>query len=1290
MPDSNDDNATSSPNAASVVTDGGIVYRAPKPPRRRLRVAPTIGDVVNTIALETWPMPTACVRLDYSRFAFDSSFPHPSLSTELGAIFALRAPGMTDGEKLAVFGHADPIGEEGYNKTLGGRRAKAIYALLTRQPPLWDELHQGAFQGDKWGVQSLQTCLTQLGYDVGDIDGRAGPLFRAGVHAFKRDHGLADDETMDKETRLALFGSYMDLLTADQGGTARAYDPGDFVGEGKEPDFRGAFQGCGERNLAVVLSKDETNELAPDSKRDELIRTHRPNRRVLIFLFRPADVKKMALWPCPTASAGPDGCASVAWSNKDDRLAPSEERRLISRHGKTFGCKFYDFIARLSPCEAVRVTVNLWLRDGKGQPYPNPVDYELRAGTLVRRGQTDGNGKLIEPEIPVRRDVQVAWLVPDPSSGPSFPPPDPLPALDLSNELDDPSVEPYASGDCGGSSDAADAPPAASNGLASGTTAPSFAHSARVKLPLSDDEESRRNAEWLTNLGYTVSDSTLDTSMARFALDYGLAQNSPPADQSKLLNDVQSTGTVPPSASDAAPEPAPSPSDAQPPDQPAASVRPQCKCDDAPAINWTPADSTLVAVHPAYVPLSKDKLTPDSKGGAGLPADLLFEMPLFDGTFLGQKFSAGRKPLRDPATGIWKRDWSNDEGKLIVTDQVVTGVSPELKERLDWAQKRLWFRYCQDVTAIGKPTSAAGFMAWAKTELNVTGAHSTLRASGKGKGPEISMHADGCAIDVGAGSAPFICVKGKSGDLCGEAHSFPAKELPKAGTPVDPAWPPKQQQAQQRANDELQRKAVASFLPDNVYEPAMAGFDRACLLITGKNADMTVAPGKLLGRPTTAPCDPVTDYTKYAEEDVGGAWDRFSIVNEAWKRYVKPTTLEDFRSTVIDPSPLGATLPIDADLLTYAEANASPPASYAIEIVDVDPAPRKRRRRTEVSIGDLKGNDARARAAFFQMLRDKESAEMVMVKGSLSFGPTAPKTVHRAIPCAWPAGWSVYVPDTRDVTKGFMGVPRKLVVALVEAGLTWLGATGSELGEAISDFTGDIMHFDLRTLHGVGSKELDDWFSGNAARQAWRGTIFDVQRALGQPVSPLSAGNATGANTKLRFVARQAPLLEDPSPIGPILDAATEDANHVGDTDLPTIVSDTQARVAELAAARAKMQSAFLLGGAGGKADGMFVAMGQALKKAYFSTSEEDANKAKSSVEEVAHHVALGFRVITDWTPAITHAKELSKSIAALARTAKTRGTLTTPAERDKLASSLDKLRKQISDISQHANESTA
>ncbi len=922
------------------------------------------------------------------------------------------------------------------------------------------------------------------------------------------------------------------------------------------------------------------------------------------------------------------------------------------------------------------------------------MDYELRAGTLVRRGQTDGNGKLVEAEIPVRRDLQVAWLIPDPATSPSFPSPDPLPALDLSNEPEDPAVDPYGTGDCGGSSDDAsppasdDAPPPSNRSGA--ITASPFAHGAQVKLPLSDDDESRRNAEWLRNLGYSVGTSTLDTSMARFALDYGLAQNAPVSDQSKLLNDVQSAGTVPASASDVAPVPAASPSDAeQAPDQPAASVRPQCKCEDAPTIDWTPAGSTLVAVLSAYIPVSKDQLGGDGKPGwAGLPADLLFEMPLIDGTFLGQKFSSGRMPMRDPASGIWARDWSVDAGTLIVTDQAVTGVCPELKERLDWAQKRLWFRYCQDVTADGRTASTAGFAAWVKSELRVTAQHSTVRAKPRGQGPEISMHADGCAIDVGAGDAPFICVKGKSGKLYGENHRFDPLLLPRAGTPVDPTWPKEQQRAQEKTNADLQAKAVSHFVSDNVYEPAMAGFDRACLLATGKGADMTVAPGKLLGRPTAAPCDPVTDYTKYAEEDVGAAWDRFSIVNDAWKRYVKPTTLEDFRNTVLSATPLAATFPVDADLIPYAETNTTAPPNYTLEVADADPLPRKTRKRVDVAVSDLKSNDARARAAFFQMQRDKESAEMVMVIGNLSFGASGDAT-HRVIPCAWPPGWSVYVPKARDVTRGFLGVTRKLVVALVEAGLTWLGATGSGDGEAVGDFTGDIMHFDLRTLHGVGSPALDAWFAGNGARQGWKGTIFDVQRAVGQPVPKLSAGTATGARAKLRLIVRQAPLLEDPSLISPTLELAASAASDVRDADLPTIILDAQARVSDLITDCVQMQSAFSPGTAG-KSDGMYGALGRALKKAYFSTSEEEANQAKADAADVAQRIALGFKVISDWVPTITHAKELAKSLASLAQAAKKRGTPTTPAERDKVAASLDTLRKQVADISQHTKESTA
>jgi outer membrane protein OmpA-like peptidoglycan-associated protein len=738
------------------VTDAGIVYRYPDR-RRRLRIVPTTGETVNTVAVETWPSPTACVRLEHGRFAFDSSFPHPSLANELSRLFAVRSPSDAQGDKLAVFGHADPIGDEAYNKTLAGRRARAVYALLTREPATWDALHQDASHGDRWGIESLYTCLAALGYEPGPPSARATDAFHAAVRAFKADHGLHADPQVDRDTRLALFGAYMDCLTGNEAGTGRAYAASDFVGEGREPRLRGAVQGCGERNPAMVLSEDETKELAPDSRRDERIHTQRVNRRVLIFLFRPSDVESMSLWECPSADAGPDGCAKAAWSNRDERLAPAAKRRLVNRHGKTFGCKFYDWIARLSPCEALRVTVNVWIRDRDGVPYADPVDYELRAGSLVRAGRTDPDGKLVEEDVPLQRHVDLAWLIPAPSADPSgreAPPGAPVDPRDLAP--DDSFDMTGTNSDTAAAEDSTEGKAPESGSGAPRTDAPRFAHFARVRLPLHDDDGDRRNAEWLGNLGYRVEPARLDTSMAHFAIEYGLAQNAAPDDRSKLLEDVQSTGrpAPPPSASDAPQPPAPPPAGTeQPPDEPAASIRPQCKCEDAPAIAWTPAAHTLVAIHPAYVPSAADKIV-------GLPADLLFEMPLFDGTFLGQTFSSGKRPERDTSTGLWAREWSADEPFFKMTEQVISGVGPELKERLDWAQKRLWFYYCTETTAAGKTPTAPDFL---RSFLKgVSGEHSTVR-SGRAKKPEISMHADGCAIDVGAGNAPFICVRGQSG-----------------------------------------------------------------------------------------------------------------------------------------------------------------------------------------------------------------------------------------------------------------------------------------------------------------------------------------------------------------------------------------------------------------------------------------------------------------------------------------------------------------------------------------------
>jgi hypothetical protein len=50
----------------------------------------------------------------------------------------------------------------------------------------------------------LQSGLTRLGYDVGEIDGLPGPETRAGVVAFQGDHGLVVDGIYGPKTRAAL------------------------------------------------------------------------------------------------------------------------------------------------------------------------------------------------------------------------------------------------------------------------------------------------------------------------------------------------------------------------------------------------------------------------------------------------------------------------------------------------------------------------------------------------------------------------------------------------------------------------------------------------------------------------------------------------------------------------------------------------------------------------------------------------------------------------------------------------------------------------------------------------------------------------------------------------------------------------------------------------------------------------------------------------------------------------------------------------------------------------------
>jgi len=101
-------------------------------------VAPATSKQHNTIIAGI--LPVACWRLEDVRFEFDSSFPVPGM--DKGGANNPRAVGEgpstpsksggKPGFPLSVFGHADPTGNDDYNKQLSGRRAAAIYGLSIR------------------------------------------------------------------------------------------------------------------------------------------------------------------------------------------------------------------------------------------------------------------------------------------------------------------------------------------------------------------------------------------------------------------------------------------------------------------------------------------------------------------------------------------------------------------------------------------------------------------------------------------------------------------------------------------------------------------------------------------------------------------------------------------------------------------------------------------------------------------------------------------------------------------------------------------------------------------------------------------------------------------------------------------------------------------------------------------------------------------------------------------------------------------------------------------------------
>ncbi|HMJ55488.1 MAG TPA: peptidoglycan-binding protein [Polyangiaceae bacterium] len=359
--------------------------------RLKFHVAPTQTDGKNTLRQPL--LPRACWRMDDHQFDFGSSFLMPECAEEFPALCVARPPETGDapakGLLLAVFGHADATGDDDQNKKISGRRATALYGLLVRDPAMWEKLYSEPVGVDRWGVRQVQIMLMHLGLAVAPT-GKEDQATKQALVNFQSENGLGQTGKADAATRAKLFEGYMDVLCVDAEGKPFRYRKKDFLDRGEDGGGKAAYQGCGEFNPALVLSKKTSSALKDNAEKRNL--ANRGNRRVLVYMFDPSVRFKLTRWPCPRASEGAGDCRKMFWSDGDERRSPSDRERQSRMDGRTFACRWYDGIARFTDCEGVRQTVTVWLLDDNHKRMPG-APFRAAVGKATIVSYADGEGR---------------------------------------------------------------------------------------------------------------------------------------------------------------------------------------------------------------------------------------------------------------------------------------------------------------------------------------------------------------------------------------------------------------------------------------------------------------------------------------------------------------------------------------------------------------------------------------------------------------------------------------------------------------------------------------------------------------------------------------------------------------------------------------------------------------------------------------------------------------------------------------------------------------------------------
>lgn len=326
----------------------------------------------------------ACWKLESVRFAFGSSFILPDTQKDFAAFSAIRKAHPS--APMSVFGHADPVGDDAFNKKISGHRAESIYAVLTHDTARWEQLYQDAGSSEGWGSGAVRSMLSALGF--------------ADVTSFQTANGLTADGVAGPKTREKLFAAYMRFLLPTK------VEKTDFLSQGKDAKGKGDVQGCGEFNPLMVFSKAEMAAFQQSGDRSARDAENVVNRRVLVLFFEPGTVVNPDAWPCPRSSEGTGGCQKRFWSDGDKRRGAQEERREFGQSKDTFACRFYQRVAGESPCEAggkvaLEIIVRLQLDDD--DPDHSDDEFTLTdAGggyRLVKKAES-GGGEMVELRYP--------------------------------------------------------------------------------------------------------------------------------------------------------------------------------------------------------------------------------------------------------------------------------------------------------------------------------------------------------------------------------------------------------------------------------------------------------------------------------------------------------------------------------------------------------------------------------------------------------------------------------------------------------------------------------------------------------------------------------------------------------------------------------------------------------------------------------------------------------------------------------------------------------------------------